>query len=132
MVDELQVNGVFSENCYFFIDEVSKSGFLIDPGAQAGVIYEAVMRNGWHIEKILLTHGHFDHMGAAEILRNENFCNAQSLSISARAFSNHAYFGLCRERIRNELNEVARSFRRAFCFFQSALTKRFFDFTMNL
>ncbi len=71
MIRELQVQGVFAENTYFFIDEHSKAGFLIDPGAQAGVIYDTIVRNGWHIEKILLTHGHFDHFGAAEILREK-------------------------------------------------------------
>ena len=59
MVREIQVQGVFAENCYVFIDEHTKSGFLIDPGAQAGIIYDAIVRNGWTIEKILLTHGHF-------------------------------------------------------------------------
>ena len=71
MVKELQVRGVFAENTYFYIDDHSRSGFLIDPGAQAGLIYEVIQRNGWHIEKILLTHGHFDHMGAAELLREK-------------------------------------------------------------
>ncbi len=71
MIKELQVTGVFTENTYFYIDDHSKSGFLIDPGAQAGLIYDAIKRNGWTIEKILLTHGHFDHMGAAEILREK-------------------------------------------------------------
>ena len=69
MIRELQVQGVFAENTYIFIDEHSKAGFLIDPGAQAGVIYDTIVRNGWTIEKILLTHGHFDHFGAAGILR---------------------------------------------------------------
>ncbi|MDE7396459.1 MAG: MBL fold metallo-hydrolase [Muribaculum sp.] len=71
MIKELQVQGVFAENTYFYIDPHSKSGFLIDPGAQAGIIYDTIVRNGWTIEKILLTHGHFDHMGAAEILREK-------------------------------------------------------------
>lgn len=65
------VQGVFAENTYFYIDSLSGSGFLIDPGAQAGLIYDAIVRNGWHIEKILLTHGHFDHFGAAELLREK-------------------------------------------------------------
>ncbi|MBD5345693.1 MAG: MBL fold metallo-hydrolase [Bacteroides sp.] len=69
MVRELQVQGVFTENTYFYIDDHSRSGFLIDPGAQPGLIYDTIIRNGWTIEKILLTHGHFDHMGAAEQLR---------------------------------------------------------------
>lgn len=71
MVKELHVQGVFAENTYFYIDDHTRSGFLIDPGAQAGLIYELIQRNGWHIEKILLTHGHFDHMGAAELLREK-------------------------------------------------------------
>ncbi|MDE5878253.1 MAG: MBL fold metallo-hydrolase [Muribaculaceae bacterium] len=71
MIRELQVQGVFAENCYFYIDAHTKAGFLIDPGAQAGLIYDAIVRNGWNIEKILLTHGHFDHLGAAEILREK-------------------------------------------------------------
>lgn len=71
MIKELTVQGVFAENTYFYIDSHSKSGFLIDPGAQAGLIYDTIKRNGWTIEKILLTHGHFDHMGAAELLREK-------------------------------------------------------------
>ncbi|MDE6556071.1 MAG: MBL fold metallo-hydrolase, partial [Duncaniella sp.] len=71
MIKELMVQGVFAENTYFYIDPVSNAGFIIDPGAQAGLIYDAVVRNGWKIEKILLTHGHFDHFGAAEILREK-------------------------------------------------------------
>ena len=71
MIKELQVQGVFAENTYFYIDPHSKSGFLIDPGAQAGLIYDVIVRNGWKIEKILLTHGHFDHLGAAELLREK-------------------------------------------------------------
>ena len=71
MIRELQVEGVFAENTYFYIDTHPGSGFIIDPGAQAGIIYDVVIRNGWHIEKILLTHGHFDHFGAAEVLREK-------------------------------------------------------------
>ncbi|MDE6650806.1 MAG: MBL fold metallo-hydrolase [Paramuribaculum sp.] len=71
MIKQLMVQGVFAENTYFYIDSHSKSGFLIDPGAQAGLIYDAIQQNGWNIEKILLTHGHFDHLGAAELLREK-------------------------------------------------------------
>lgn len=71
MIRELTVQGAYAENCYFYIDDVSRAGFIIDPGAQPGIILEAVRRNGWKIEKILLTHGHFDHMGAAELLREK-------------------------------------------------------------
>ena len=68
MIRLLTVQGVFAENCYFYIDDATGYGFIIDPGAQAGLIYDTVISNRWHIEKILLTHGHFDHIGAAELL----------------------------------------------------------------
>ncbi len=71
MIRELQVQGVFAENTYLYIDDLSNAGFLIDPGAQAGLIYDTIVSNGWKIEKILLTHGHFDHIGAAELLREK-------------------------------------------------------------
>lgn len=71
MVRELQVQGVYAENTYFYIDAHSGAGFLIDPGAQGGLIYDTIVRNGWKIEKILLTHGHFDHMGAAAMLSDQ-------------------------------------------------------------
>lgn len=71
MIRIIQVQGVFAENCYVFADDHTRTGFLIDPGAQAGVIYDAIVRNGLKIEKILLTHGHFDHFGAAEVLREK-------------------------------------------------------------
>lgn len=84
MVKELQVQGVFAENTYFYIDSDTKSGFLIDPGAQAGLIYDIIARNGWHIEKILLTHGHFDHFGAAEVLREKLVAPIYTYSPDAR------------------------------------------------
>ena len=71
MVKGLEVEGVFTENTYFYIDNHTRTGFLIDPGAQAGLIYDTIRSNDWKIEKILLTHGHFDHIGAAELLREK-------------------------------------------------------------
>lgn len=65
MIQELSVQGVFVENCYFYIDDATRAGFLIDPGAQPALILDTIGSRGWHIEKILLTHGHFDHFGAA-------------------------------------------------------------------
>ena len=71
MIRELQVQGVFQENTYFLIDQHTLSGFLIDPGAQPDLIADVISHNGWTIERILLTHGHFDHMGAASLLSRE-------------------------------------------------------------
>lgn len=68
MIRTVAVKDVFAVNCYFCIDGSTLSGFLIDPGAEAGRIMRIIERNGWNIERILLTHGHFDHTGAVDEL----------------------------------------------------------------
>lgn len=62
--------GVFATYGYFVIDPRTNHGFLIDPGAQPELFLQSIAENGWSIERILLTHGHFDHMGAAAQLRD--------------------------------------------------------------
>lgn len=69
MIAEVPVKGYFEENCFFYINDRSKHGFLIDPGAQAKELLVLIRENGWVIEKILLTHGHFDHTGAVNEIR---------------------------------------------------------------
>ena len=64
-----EVRGVFETNAYFYIDDDTRRGFLIDPGAQADLLMNIIDKRGWTIEKILLTHGHFDHIGAVPELQ---------------------------------------------------------------
>lgn len=64
MILQVEVFGVIEENAYFFIDDATRHGFLIDPGAEADKLLKIIAEHGWTIEKILLTHGHFDHIGA--------------------------------------------------------------------
>ena len=70
MVITVPVRGYFEENTFFWIDEDTKHGFLIDPGWEAERLLRMIRYNGWSVEKILLTHGHFDHMGAANAVRD--------------------------------------------------------------
>ena len=70
MVVRVPVRGYYNEISYFYIDEGANHGFLIDPGSQAGHLLSMIQRKGWTIEKILLTHGHFDHTGAVNELRS--------------------------------------------------------------
>ena len=55
----------FQQNCTILWDDASKQGFVVDPGGEAGRILAAIDRLGVSIERILLTHGHMDHAGAA-------------------------------------------------------------------
>ena len=56
-------------NAYFYIDDETKHGFLIDPGAQAKELLKLIREKDLTIEKILLTHGHADHIGAVNELQ---------------------------------------------------------------
>lgn len=71
MIYEIPVQGYFSVNCYFLIDDATGHGFLIDPGAEGEALARIIRERGWTIEKILLTHGHFDHTGGIEAIRRE-------------------------------------------------------------
>ena len=64
MILPVEVFGVIEENAYFFVDDETRCGFLIDPGAQADRLLKIVADEKITLEKILLTHGHFDHIGA--------------------------------------------------------------------
>lgn len=65
MILSLPVTGVFNTNAYFYINDATGHGFLLAPGAEADTLLAVIQQRGFVIEKILLTHGHFDHMGAA-------------------------------------------------------------------
>ena len=75
MVLTVPVKGYFEEYCYFYVSDSTRHGFIIDPGAQADQLLDIIKDNGLVIEKILLTHGHFDHFGAVEELREKLNCH---------------------------------------------------------
>ena len=70
-IHTLPVSDGIETNAYFYIDENTNHGFLIDPGAEPQKLLSKIKENNWVIEKMLITHGHFDHIGAVETLHNE-------------------------------------------------------------
>lgn len=66
IIQELTINNMFETRTYFYIDEKTKHGFLIDPGGDADKLLSLIKQQNWKIEKILLTHSHVDHIGAVE------------------------------------------------------------------
>ena len=64
IIKVLNFTDFLCSNIYFYINEKSKHGFLIDPGGGADEILKILKENNWVIEKILLTHSHLDHLGA--------------------------------------------------------------------
>jgi len=56
--------GAIAENCYVVRREGSDRALLIDPGEEAERILADVEETGAKLEAILVTHCHFDHIGA--------------------------------------------------------------------
>ena len=71
IVRTLTVGDMIPTNSYFYINEKTKHGFLIDPAAEASLLIGIIKKENWTIEKMLLTHGHFDHIGAVAEIHNK-------------------------------------------------------------
>lgn len=66
---EGMVVGMVGTNCYLVYDDGTKRAVVVDPGDNAPAIMQKAQERGVKPEAILLTHGHFDHIMAAEELR---------------------------------------------------------------
>lgn len=61
--------GSYQTNCYFLFREETKKAIVIDPADNGNLIYDKLTQNGFSVEAILLTHGHFDHIWGSKELR---------------------------------------------------------------
>jgi len=80
---ETLVLGAVQTNCYIVSNEESKEAIVIDPGDNAEGIYKVLKENDLVCKAILLTHGHFDHIMAAEKLGS--LCPAKIYAHEAEA-----------------------------------------------
>jgi hydroxyacylglutathione hydrolase len=56
--------GPVQENCFLFRRDGSSEALIVDPGDEAPVLLRAIEELGVDLKGILLTHTHFDHVGA--------------------------------------------------------------------
>lgn len=56
--------GSIAENCFIFRTEGADKALIVDPGEEADRILAEVAETGAEVEAILVTHCHFDHIGA--------------------------------------------------------------------
>ncbi len=63
--------GDYSVNCYLVWDEQSMRCAIVDPGYRPDVISAKLDALGLSPAMILLTHAHFDHVGAVGVLREK-------------------------------------------------------------
>ena len=63
--------GNLEANCYVVTDEATLMCAVIDPGDEINTIMDYIEDNKLAVKAILLTHGHFDHTGAASGVSEE-------------------------------------------------------------
>ena len=66
---ESRVLGPVATNCYLIINLDNNESIIVDPADSPESIYDMVVRSASRPQAILLTHGHFDHIGAANEVR---------------------------------------------------------------
>ena len=69
---ERLVVGELAVNCYIVENTETHACFIVDPGAEANRIIRGV--GDRKACAVLLTHGHYDHIGAVEALMQRQFC----------------------------------------------------------
>lgn len=61
--------GQMGTNCYVIWDEKSLEAAVIDPGFEDQRIMDIIEENRLNVKYILLTHGHFDHLGGVQQIK---------------------------------------------------------------
>ena len=88
--------GLYQTNCYIVHNEGSKQCIVIDPGYAADTILNRAAVLGLEIQAILLTHGHFDHVGAVRQIAADTDCQVylqeQELSLPTAMTDGPLYY----------------------------------------
>lgn len=88
--------GQLEANCYVVMDEDSSEAIIVDPGDEPDRILE--IAEGLDVKHIVLTHAHFDHVGAVEEIKEatgaEIALHADDLPVYESAQDHAAYWGL--------------------------------------
>ncbi len=88
--------GAYQTNCYIIHDEQSQTCCVVDPGYTPELILDKLEDLGLTLEAILLTHGHFDHVGGVKELAAETRCDVylhpEELSMPPMMTSGKLYY----------------------------------------
>jgi hydroxyacylglutathione hydrolase len=64
-------NGTWKQNCYLLQNSTSDRCIIIDPGSEGKSIIDYIEKNNLAPMAIYNTHGHYDHIGAIEELKEK-------------------------------------------------------------
>ncbi len=67
--------GTMETNCYIVVNDDTKECFIVDPATNGQKIVKYLNENELTLKAILLTHGHFDHIGAVDYLTDRCPCD---------------------------------------------------------
>ncbi len=88
--------GSYATNCYIVRATDSSQCVVIDPGYSPEQILKFLQKNNLSLQAILLTHGHFDHVGAVRSLAADTDCavylHKQELSLPAMMTDGALYY----------------------------------------
>ena len=63
--------GQLEENCYIVTNEKTLECVVIDPGDESNTILDYLEDNSLKCRAIMITHGHYDHVGAVDAIAEE-------------------------------------------------------------
>ena len=61
----------FAQNCRIIACESTQEAIAVDPGGDSDKIIATLTSNSLTLKAVWLTHGHLDHVGAADVLRRQ-------------------------------------------------------------
>lgn len=66
--------GLYQTNCYIIYDEATGIAAITDPGYTPELVLQTLSDRNLRLEAILLTHGHFDHVGGVKAIAQATGC----------------------------------------------------------
>lgn len=92
------LNGSFEENCYLAHLAGAKQGILVDPGSSPEELKAAIAATGVKPVLILATHGHVDHVGAVQSMKEAYgapfACHGDEEALLEGLEDSYAFYGL--------------------------------------